>query len=126
YGMLKLWIAATVREIEKLPCVPPWLGELRNWWRAFSEDELDELADLRLDELLTSDERVNLVLSCAKQALARLRSFGEILTKDARSEILRIRPEDGNWGFNIPVEWVTEVGEQFVELLEKAAGSLGR
>jgi hypothetical protein len=114
------------RDSGKGPCVPPWLGELRDWWRAFSENELDELADLRLDELLTSDERVNLILSCAKQALARLRSFGEILTKDARSEILRIRPEYGNWGFNIPIDWVTGVGEEFVKLLEEAAGSSGR
>jgi hypothetical protein len=127
YGTLQLWMGFMAREIDKISSVPPWLTELRNLWQAFANEELNEFTDLRLDELVNSDERANLVLACAERALERLKCLGEFLTKDVLAEILTVRPEDAGWGSNpnIPSAPVIEVGEQFVKLLRGEAGQEG-
>lgn len=109
------WMALLIDEIEKDPTIPLWLGQLRDWWKMCAYQQL-ECVDKRLDEFLTSDDRVNMVVGFAERALARVKSLGVPLLEQTYAKIIGVKPAISNDTAQWP-EWVSRVGETFIKLL---------
>ncbi len=71
---IKTWLCLLAIEIDLTPDVPVWLMEARAFWREEGSGEWTGAVSGRLDEVVTSPERLTAVIALCERLLARLRT----------------------------------------------------
>jgi hypothetical protein len=114
---IDLWLYLLVREIDKLESRADWLEAAREHWLEQATVSFVGLVQPQLDEYLTSQERVDLVIHLSERVLNLLYEKGGHVS----GEYLNARGIGGG-GYRPATTWEMEnfvgVGRKFVELLK--------
>src|SRR5690349_8573410 len=79
---LEVWLALLVREIDKMGHLPDWVSEVRDEWHLQSTAGFGFGVMPRLDDFVISEERRNTILTLSRQALKKLESYGQIVSRE--------------------------------------------
>lgn len=120
-AVLEIWLALLVRELDRWPDPPPWLGEVRDEWELQATAGFDFGVMPQLDEFATDAERRATLIAVSKNGLQALESMGETITCEQLND-MGTGGEDSYFTEDLPTEQFKRLARYFIKLLE---GQLG-
>lgn len=115
-GQLEVWLYLLVRQIEALSDPPPWLRDVHDDWQLQATAGFHGFVSAHLDDIITSDDRGDLILALSERALNWLRGHGTTINKDELN-VMHTGGEEFYWTDDVQTSIFTDAGEHFVLLL---------
>jgi hypothetical protein len=114
---MEVWLALLVDEIRAMPDAPDWLRHISEEWTIMGTSHFGFGVDPNLDELISDDERRDVVLTIARRAMARLESLGPLIPAETLNGL-----RDWGAGFTFArdaeAKYFLEPARYFIKLLE--------
>ena len=114
-GQVEVWLYLLVQEIEKLESPPEWLIQAKQDWHLQATVGFTGCVSPSLDEIVTSEERKELVIRLCQSVLAKLKEIGPKLTVVAEYSYRTEGPE--NLCNNVDKRIHEYYGQHFLNLL---------
>lgn len=115
---LEIWLLLLVEEIDSLPSRPRWLQDVREEWYIQATEVFGFGVMPGLDEVVTNEERRDVILDLSSRAMKRLRTYGRVISKDELNAILRGGP-DHMFTEDARTEPFVRTGDYFTKLLRE-------
>lgn len=111
----QVWLHMLLQEIDAEPDLPDWAQNLRKDWFHQATDASVGGITIGLDQYANSTDRVSWLIRLSEQALLRLASYGDIISKD----VLNALPHAVGvyWTNGCETDVFMQLGRKFVELL---------
>jgi hypothetical protein len=113
---IELWLYLLAEEVCRLDDRPAWLREAAEDWHIQATVGMGGCVSAGLDQYASAPDRAAVVLELAEQALAGLRSRGEVLSAEWLNS-LGLGGPGATFTRDLPTEVFTRVGEAFIRLL---------
>jgi hypothetical protein len=113
-GLLEVWLRIMCLHMEGEAHSPGWQHNLRDTWLLASAGYFNGCVSASLDEFVTDDERVSVILRVSQRSIQSLRAFGAFVP----APFLNALSIDGTeFTADWPIEWFERIADRFTLLL---------
>ena len=113
---IEVWLHLLVCEIDSISHPPLWLLQLRDHWHDQSTVGFVGCISASLDQHVTTNEHLNVVLCLSERALNRLDTYGKLISRDDLND-MKTGGEGSFFVSAVCTEEFKRVGRAFVSLL---------
>ena len=89
---VETWLFLICREIEKLSDKPEWLRSAHEKWLSEARLSINGCMDPEFDEILDTNEKVEIITKYFEKGLSILESFGGTISKEFLNEVCEKSP----------------------------------
>jgi len=112
-GLLEVWLRLLSLHLKGDVYTPGWQHDLRDRWLCISGVGISGCIHAALDEFLTDEERIGIVLEASDHCAKKLRAFG----KSIPAATLNLLGLEDLFTEDISVAWVELIADRFSTLL---------
>jgi hypothetical protein len=112
-GLLEVWLRLLSLHFKGDVYTPGWQQDLRDHWLWCSGVGINGCIVAALDEFLTDEERIGIVIEASDRCAKNVKAFG----KSIPAVTLNLLGLEGQFNGDIRVEWVELIAERFSALL---------